>query len=363
MMISDLQKTVIRVTSLVVLLCTFPVLAADNGSDEVEIVATGTRAKAIKKKRPIYPTRALRSGTEGWVVVNFLIKEDGTTDNIVVLNTSIENYFEKAAVKAVSDWRYEPATRNGKPAIQYNTNVRQIFKIKNEDAGVTESFRSHYQNATDAIKANDLETAKDLITKLNANPRRLLSEVCYLDILKATYYQHQGKDKASLKYLNRALVIADKETSNNMYIALLRQAIVEHAKAGNYHSVLRYFNTLQEVDTDLAADDPLRAVVDAVQQKIASDEAIATEGRIPKCAHCDSREPYWSHRLYRNRFTIDQVDGEVSGIELLCGNHSVSLAYTPDMAWDVNKEWGECRLLVSGDTGTTFRVVELQGID
>jgi len=107
------------------------------------------------------------------------------------------------------------------------------------------------------------------------------------------------------------------------------------------------------------ADDPLRNLVERIKQTINGDGALITNGEISQCNECDSRIPFWYHALLRNRFTIDQIDGEVVGIKVLCGNHSVSLAYKPDMEWSVEKGWGECDLLVSGNSGTSFRLIEL----
>lgn len=182
-MISKLRIVLEQLTLIMVFLCTCSVFASENGKDVAEIIATATHATPIKHEPPIYPTRALRDGTEGWVVLSFTVREDGTTDDIIILNASIESYFEKAAIRAVSGWIYAPATKSGKPVIQYNKQVRNTFKITDMGEGVTKSFKHYFRNATKAVREGDLEKAEGLIAKLDSNKKRLLSEVFYLDVL------------------------------------------------------------------------------------------------------------------------------------------------------------------------------------
>lgn len=338
----------------------YSVIASDNGREVEQIIATGTDAIPIKHEPPTYPMKALRKGVEGWVVLSFMIKEDGTTGDIIVLDASIENYFEKAAINAVSAWVYAPATSNGEPVKQYNKSVRSVFRIKDRAEGVTKLFLSMYRDANKAIDDGDLDEAENLIAKLDSYKKRLLTEVFYLDILKVFYYQKKHNSEATLKYLGRVLTIADEVSTKERYIGLLKQAVVENARAGNFRAALQHYNTLLEVDQALVADDWLRNIVEQIKQTIDGDAVLISKGEIPQCDDCDYRIP-WLHALVRNRFTIDQIDGEVVEMKVLCRNHSVSLAYKPGMEWSIDKGWGECDLLVSGNSGTSFRLIELAG--
>jgi len=351
---------------------TFSVIASDNGREVTDIIATGTEAIPIKHEPPTYPKKALFNGVEGWVVLSFIIREDGTTDDIIVLDASIENYFEKAAISAVKAWVYTPATRNGEAVIQYNRRVRTVFSINADDdksvrslfnIGVTKSFLAKYKDANKAIDDGDMEEAKSLIAKLDSYKKRLLTEVYYLDVLKASYYQRKHDSEATLKYLERVLVIANEVATKERYIGLLKQAVVENARAGNYRAALQHYNTLLEVDQTQIADDQLRNLVEYINQTIDGDSELISKGKISQCDDCDSRSANWWHALVRNRFTIDQLDGEVNELKVLCGNHSVSFTYKPDFEWSVDNGWGECDLMVSGNNGTTFRLIELPKVE
>lgn len=60
---------------------------------------------------PIFPRQFLDTGlTVGWVLTNFDISPDGEVTNIKIIDSSPRGYLEKAAVDAVSKFRYVPST-------------------------------------------------------------------------------------------------------------------------------------------------------------------------------------------------------------------------------------------------------------
>lgn len=320
-----------------------------------------TKAIPLHVESPVYPRRAERRGIEGWVNVGFNIKADGTTDNIEVLGSSIEEYFDDAAVEATQARTYKPATRNGKPVMEGNRTARYTFIMNNSSGGVSNTFLTIYKKASDAIENQDLELAKNLIDELDANRKRRLAEVCYLDMLKANYFDKKGDDQATLRHVERALMIANDVASKDIYINLLKQGIVDNGKANNFHTSLAHYNTLLEVDDKLPPNDPIHKFASRLEQILKSDSNIPTTGTIEHpCRACEAPDVYfWWHDLNRNRFLLDQVAGSLDKIEIVCESSSVSVVYQPETAWTVNKDGGDCSIRVIGDKNTTFRLIEL----
>jgi TonB family protein len=81
-----------------------------------------------KNVQPIYPHRAESGKTEGWVDVEFTVAETGKVKDVSVRATSIPGVFEDAAVKAVSQWRYKPVTRDGR-IVAVRTQIRVRFSM------------------------------------------------------------------------------------------------------------------------------------------------------------------------------------------------------------------------------------------
>jgi TonB family protein len=85
-----------------------------------------TSLKRTKTVGPEFPESARRKGITGWVEVVFTVTAKGTVADAEVRSSSPEEVFDDAAVKAVKQWRFEPATKDGQP-VATRTMVRLKF--------------------------------------------------------------------------------------------------------------------------------------------------------------------------------------------------------------------------------------------
>ncbi|WP_052756189.1 energy transducer TonB [Lysobacter capsici] len=76
--------------------------------------ATQARPIASRSPEPRYPAAALRRGEGGTVVLRVNVGADGVPDDIAVSRRSGSRDLDRAAMTAVRDWRFKPATRNGR---------------------------------------------------------------------------------------------------------------------------------------------------------------------------------------------------------------------------------------------------------
>jgi len=84
----------------------------------------GVRAK------PVYPERARNERISGRVLLQAVITPEGRVEQVETLTVVPEGFgFEEAAIEAVRQWRYEPATRGGIPVSAYFT-VKVDFDLK-----------------------------------------------------------------------------------------------------------------------------------------------------------------------------------------------------------------------------------------
>jgi len=357
------QKYVYKLSLVPLLLFVIAFPLAQAGDDDPEkstavVVSKGTDAVPVEREPPDYPVKALKDRIEGWVVVSMVVNPEGGTEDITILETSIDRYFEKAAIKAVEKWTYEPATRNGVPVTQAKNTARLTFKIL-DSWGVSKFFHKRYKKAQKAVQDGDLETAKQIIDQLDKREQKRLAEVSFLDLLKAQYWQKSGDLVAALKHHKRALVFADEVFQPGTHIQLLRAAILLSIQQQEYASVLARHEKLLEVAGKTEPDDPINKYVMQVRQFLQSDSPYPSNGTITQpCPSCETLVPFWRHVLVRNQFSIQEVDGEVSELKLFCGLQYISLAYVAETVWTVNKEWGDCDLHVLGTDGTTFTLIE-----
>jgi TonB family protein len=85
-----------------------------------------TSLKRTKTIAPEFPESARRKGVTGWVEVVFTVTPKGTVADAEVRSSSPEEVFDDAAVKAVKQWRFEPATKDGQP-VATRTMIRLKF--------------------------------------------------------------------------------------------------------------------------------------------------------------------------------------------------------------------------------------------
>jgi TonB family protein len=338
------------------------VAASEPESDAKPVtpVSVATKAEFISTEPPVYPRRALKEGIEGWVVLKMVVMPDGTTDQIEVVSSSIDGEFDRAAIESAKTRVYKPATSNGEPVMQANHQARYVFMISNREGGVTKKFKHAYGKAQEAINENDLEKAQKLIDKMDDAKKMVLAEVCYLDMLKSAYFSKSGDEEAKLRHVERALVIADEVAIKSIYFHLLRQAIMDNARASNFYRSIEHYDSLVEEDESLAADDPVHKFVAKVKAVIDGEKNIPRTGKISReCYLCEEGLGFADLTLNRNQFTIDQVEGRVDKLDIICEASVVSLKYETDMLWGVNRKGGACSLKVIGDVGTTFRLIEM----
>lgn len=85
-------------------------------------------AAYLSNPAPEYPAAAKRNGIQGKVLVNVLVKADGTPASVKISRSSGSNNLDEAAVDAVSQWKFIPARRSG-VSVQASVIVPVEFKI------------------------------------------------------------------------------------------------------------------------------------------------------------------------------------------------------------------------------------------
>jgi len=79
----------------------------------------------LKRVEPVYPNKAAMSRKEGWVELEFTVSETGQVQDVLVHAASIPGMFDDAAVKALSQWRFQPVLRDLRPVP-----VRAVLRVR-----------------------------------------------------------------------------------------------------------------------------------------------------------------------------------------------------------------------------------------
>jgi TonB family protein len=89
----------------------------------------------IVKVAPVYPQRAAARGVEGYVIVQYTVNTDGSTEDIVVIE-STSSLFDRAAVDSAAKYKYRPRIVNGAPVAVPGVTTKILFALEDVDLPV-----------------------------------------------------------------------------------------------------------------------------------------------------------------------------------------------------------------------------------
>jgi protein TonB len=101
-----------------------------SGGPALGTAASDADAVPLVRVSPQYPPTAMMRGIEGWVQVQFTITTAGTVKDPKVVEADPDGYFEKAALNAVSRYKYKPKIVDGEPVERPGINLVISFKLK-----------------------------------------------------------------------------------------------------------------------------------------------------------------------------------------------------------------------------------------
>ena len=77
-----------------------------------------------------YPRKALRLAKEGYVIVEFDVSADGDVIDPFVLEGEPAGLFDRAAMKSIRKWIYQPPIYEGVPVQVNDVQVKLTFRVQ-----------------------------------------------------------------------------------------------------------------------------------------------------------------------------------------------------------------------------------------
>ena len=96
---------------------------------QLELEAPHSELSPLLVVQPIYPLRAAMKEIEGFVIVEFTVKENGDVLNPVVITSEPEVLFDEAALNAVSRFRFKPREVGGDTVRVDNVQLKFSFNL------------------------------------------------------------------------------------------------------------------------------------------------------------------------------------------------------------------------------------------
>ena len=105
-----------------------------NGHDASTPAPDLTQPVATRKVDPAYPMQLMRENVAGTVILYAVIHSDGSIGDVKVLR-SVDDRLDRFASDAISQWKFDPATKNGAPV-----DVEATFQIPFRPARIGSNF-------------------------------------------------------------------------------------------------------------------------------------------------------------------------------------------------------------------------------
>lgn len=106
-------------------------MSLDTGGGFTMASADGDAVPMVRVP-PQYPERAQQRGIEGRVLIEFTISKSGSVKDAKVIAYEPSKIFNKAALKAVSQWKYNPKIEDGKAVEQKGMRIAIPFTLSGD---------------------------------------------------------------------------------------------------------------------------------------------------------------------------------------------------------------------------------------
>jgi TonB family protein len=329
-------------------------------AEGVVVAETWVAAKPVERALPTYPASALSNAKEGWVMLSFVISPSGEVIEPMIEDSSGVEALENSALKAITEWRYDPAKRNGEPVEQSMVKTIIRFQVDSGVRGATPSFISKYRKIVGFVQNDDLAAAQPLLDEIEFGGRSNLYEDAWFWWLKYTFLEAQKStdNKAKIGALRRAVGYEDDYLEKTQFVIAARQLFALEVKAGDLAAARRTFVRLRDSKEARRADGydenvaALQPTFERIEELIASDRLLVTRADI-------GTHDYWVHDLLRRSFALGDIMGRVDVVDVRCTQGTKRYDSFPvDAVWSVPNSWGECGVYIKGEPGTTFAFEE-----
>lgn len=306
--------------------------------------------------KPAFPPTAADEVSEGWVCLEYAITPQGAVRDVSVVDAVGRPAFVNSAIKAVSTWRYNPATRNGRAVEQhfYRTSVLFLMEGSRRNAE-HEDFVRKYNRARSAIGRSRFDEAIAALESALKSPESNIYEQANASYLLAYAYAQKGDFQLAHFHVDHAFIENGKYLAKQVMAEALGLAVQLRAYNGDFSGAKRAFMGLRELDPGAGGRPAtIAAQIDAA---IASPAPLITDVRLVKHPLIDA-PGVWHHELLRSRFLFAAINGEVRLFRLACKGAFHEAPVDPTMAWDVPSKAGLCVVRVEGAPNATFKFIE-----
>lgn len=330
-----------------------PALADPRGVFEGGYIDQDDRGCSASVK---YPKSEYDRQRDGWVDLRFTVKADGSVANIETVSQLGPDVFVDQSVRWLRNCKFRPLTENGTPVEVQN--IVQRFHFRANESGAKKAVRTRLLDVNAMIKQGKADEADAALDEIEPDVTTIYERVHIL-LRRASVMVLRGRTDIALLYLWQL------SSSNHFlepeeygrFLRLQLQLELKHGLLNNALWTLPHFKDLGKQP----GDDKLLEALDKLKAIAASPQPMVIAGRIPaECGSmtCLTTEPSWDYFPVRRTISLTGIDGNLKEIVGFCSNKTFRLKAQADVTWTIPTSWGQCAIQVTGEPGSTFRLID-----
>ena len=301
----------------------------------------------VKQTAGQYPHSEEYKNREGWVVINTMVDTGGMSYEAYVTESTGNKAFEDAAIRAIGQYEFEPATLDGKPVDAASTEIKFIFKIDKGVTGASPIFVSRYRKFLNALKAGDQLSANGALQLLTVQN---LYEDAYHNFARFLFFQKWGNVQQQIEALQRSIAHEEKAVylPSDTFKAALQQLFMLQVNESDYGGALETFG---HFDEETKAMPKWQSMVKEIKSIRRLEGTFALHREIP------SRGTETINLLKRH-FSVLVTEGKLAEITLYCESRYALIPYEKELDYTIPAEYGKCSMKLTGDKNTQVLVMQ-----
>jgi len=228
----------------------------------------------IEQPMPEFPMGELVRGREGWVLVTFTVLPDGTVFSPIVEESSGSEAFDRAAIDAVSEWRYIPGKEQSESALVNFVYERSL-------PFVSKKFYFRNEQIHKAINKGDFDQAQKRLDKMRQKDDLTASELAYSYITEGRIYGEKGDKVGQLQRFRKAMINDGRWLKRDDYLKLLRASVVLELQLEDFSSALRDYALLSETGAGRKQAADLEEPIRVLESLVANDRVELRRPYVP----------------------------------------------------------------------------------
>lgn len=231
----------------------------------VAIAGHAAARELVHKVSPQYPIRALDRGEEGWVEISFQIAADGVVISPKVVAAEPKGRFDKSAVAAVAQWRYEASG-----ADEARTVVVTFSQLAAGSARqvVMEKLSAAAQAVREGREADADETLEDIVDTGGLT----LAELSVLEKVRGMRDYRARRFVGAAVHFNRVLEIFGSRMDAKAVGDVLDVLIPAYINAGMFAEAVQTTDRWQRPDESFPP--PLASALASIRSALAAGRPI-----------------------------------------------------------------------------------------